>query len=473
MRSLWFRLIGAFAIVIAMTLIIVSFVVNLVAAHQFDIYVAGSGKAITHHLAPLLADSYRRSGSWGEAQSILSNPKFTEDAQDMMGTSGPRFANSPTDDLGFELLLVDLHGEVVADSSGQRIGEVLPRPLIKQGTPIRADKHVVIGRLLVMRPQADSPARLAFLSQVRHGVIFAAVASGLAALVIGTLLFQRIIQPLRSLQSAAHRVAAGDLTARVPITSDDELSEVAAAFNQMASNLDQQQSLRKQMVADIAHELRNPISVMQGTLEAMEDGLIRPTPQELSDLHDDVRRLARLVEDLRTLSLADAGQLALIRDSLNLSETVEHVASRMSSLATERGISLKVDAAQHLPAVNADEDRIAQVIGNLLDNALRHTPPGGQVIVRTHLESSSPNSESEVTLEVSDTGPGIPEADLPYVFERFWRGDRSRSRESGGSGLGLAIARQLIELHGGSIRAESSPGRGATFRITLPTLNYS
>jgi two-component system sensor histidine kinase BaeS len=175
-----------------------------------------------------------------------------------------------------------------------------------------------------------------------------------------------------------------------------------------------------------------------------------------------VRRLGRLVEDLRTLSLGDAGQLTLLRESVDVGGLAEHVASRMVPIASERGVDLNIEMRGNLPNVNADEDRLAQVITNLVDNALRHTPRGGAVTVRAKPDNG------HVVLEVADTGPGIPPADQPYLFERFWRADQSRNRNSGGSGLGLAIVRQLVELHGGSIGVESKLGAGATFRVSLP-----
>lgn len=473
MNSLWFKLIGAFTAVIAVTLGVVILVINVIAARQFDLYVARSGEVFARNLAPLLARSYDQNGDWSEAPGIIANPLAYSD-RDAAPPSGPNGQGqnpngprgqmgSPTmwQEMGFEIMLADVSGIVVADSSDEMIGQTLNSTLIDQGVPIMV-RGSWVGTLLVVRPEAGNTARAQYLAQVQRAAIFAGIAAGIVALGAGTLIFRRVIEPLRSLQSAAHQVAQGDLSARVPVTSNDELTDVARSFNTMAENLSQQNKIRKQMVADIAHELRTPITVMQGTLEAMQDGLIPPTPEELGDLHGDVRRLGRLVEDLRTLSLADAGQLTLEKDSVNIGHVAEHVANRLAAFAVDRGIALNVDAQANLPLVHADEDRITQVVMNLVNNALRYTPRGGSVLVRAR------QNQRHVVLEVSDTGPGIAEHDQPYIFERFWRGDKSRSRESGGSGLGLAIVRHLVEMQGGTIGVESRVGSGSTFKVSLP-----
>lgn len=463
-RSLWFKLVGAFAIVIAVMLIVIVVIVNLATARQFDLYVTQNGRLWAERLAPVLANQYLRDGDWRNARVILSLPRPGRGAgmmnnppeQGMMGGDGNMWGM-----MGLRLLLVDNDGEVIVDTGGSGEGAHLEPALIAQGTPIIAGGQRV-GTLLAGRPLQDNPIRKAFLSEIGRAVVLATLTAGLVALLIGTVLFQWITRPLRQLQRAARTVAEGQLAARVPVTSEDELGAVAEAFNQMTSRLDQQQRLRRQMVADIAHELRTPISVMQGTLEAMLDGVLKPKPSELRDLYDETRRLARLVEDLRTLSLADANQLSLERVPLNLAALVESTAERMRPLAEARQVSLEVQIEQPMLPAEADGDRLSQVLTNLIDNALRYTSHGKRVIIR------ATRMDGQACLEVVDEGQGIPAEDLPYVFERFWRGDRSRSRGSGGSGIGLAIVKQLVEMHGGRVAVESQPGKGSTFRVLLP-----
>ena len=464
-RSLWFKLVGSFALVIAVMLVVIIVVVNRATARQFDVYVTQNGRIWAERLAPLLASQYLRDGDWRNARVILSLPRPSHSAG-MMNNTPEQGMMGGGDNMdmwgmmGLRLLLVDSEGRVIIDTGGSIEGTQLESSLIAQGTPIIVGGQRA-GTLLAGRPQQGNPIRRAFVSNMGRAVLLATLIAGIAALLIGTVLFQWITFPLRQLQRAAQTVAEGK-PARVPVTSEDELGAVAEAFNQMASRLDQQQQLRKQMVADIAHELRTPISVMQGTLEAMLDGVLRPKPNELRDLYDETRRLARLVEDLRTLSLADANQLSLERLPINLAQLVENTVERMKPLAEARQVSLYAQIEQPALPMEADADRLSQVLTNLIDNALRYTPHGRQVVVRAC------RTDNRACLEVIDEGQGIPAEDLPYVFERFWRGDRSRSRESGGSGIGLAIVKQLVEMHGGSVAVESQPGKGSTFRVFLP-----
>lgn len=478
MHSLWIKLIAAFGAVIAVALVVVIVAANAVTTRQFDLYVTRSGEAWSEQLVPLLAQGYAETGGWEQASSLLENP-WTVGSGGRQGWGGPPGmmddpdhmpmmggANSMWRSMGLRLIVADADGQVVADSSHELEGDTLSAGLLSQGGPIVIDGQRV-GTLLAVQVNDRAEARWNFIFGVSRAVTLAGLAAGLFALLIGTLFSRRITRPLRRLQQAAQTVAAGDLAARVPVASRDELGEVADAFNRMAERLSEQQKLRQQMVADIAHELRTPVSIMQGTLEAMMDGVLPPSPDELRDLHGDVRRLARLVEDLRTLSLAEAGQLTLEHGEVDAAALAQYVAGRMAPLAAERGVTLDVEngaGAGQAPAalLHADEDRLSQILTNLLDNAIRHTPSGGRVTLRTL------RAGDNVILEVSDTGTGIPLEDQPYVFERFWRGDRSRSRESGGSGLGLAIVRQLVALHGGTIGVNSRPGAGSTFSVTIP-----
>ena len=218
------------------------------------------------------------------------------------------------------------------------------------------------------------------------------------------------------------------------------------------------------MAADIAHELRTPLAVIQANLEAMLDGIRPLSAEEVADVHRETQLLSRLVTDLRDLSLAETGQLLLRKELTDLSALVRTSVARFSSWAEDKGVRLDVEAAADLPRVEVDPDRVAQVLGNLLDNALRHTLPGGEVVVR--LQPGAQRDEVRVT--VSDTGSGIPEEHLPNIFERFYRADRARTRTGGGSGIGLAVVKQLVEAHGGRVWAESQPEEGTAFRFVLP-----
>jgi signal transduction histidine kinase len=291
-------------------------------------------------------------------------------------------------------------------------------------------------------------------------------------LVFGFLLFYQITSPLNALTTAARQIAAGDFTARVANPRDDEIGQVGRAFNAMAEGLAQSEGARRNMIADIAHELRNPLGVIQGQLEGMLDGVFPTTSEQIASLYDETLLLARLVGDLRDLALADAGQLQIARQPTDLRALIEKTASAFTLQADEKNIARTTKIADNLPRVNIDAQRIEQVLRNLIGNALRHTPEDGAVSVECTVHSGQSvvkdQSSPYVLVRVTDTGLGIACEDLPHVFERFWRGDKARVRAGGGAGLGLAIAKQLIASHGGMIGVESDVGRGATFWFTLP-----
>jgi signal transduction histidine kinase len=269
---------------------------------------------------------------------------------------------------------------------------------------------------------------------------------------------------LRELTVATRAVAQGSLEQQVPVRSQDELGELAGSFNQMAADLARSYDLRRQMTADIAHDLRTPLSVILSHAEALRDGVLPPTRDTFEIISDEAQRLNRLVDDLHTLSLAEAEELPLTQRAISPRRLLADAAVAHGIHAVQRNISLEVDAGPELPDVNVDPDRMAQVLDNLLDNALHYTPAGGQVTL------SASGFADFVQLRVVDSGPGIAPEDIPHIFERFYRGDRSRQRGEGGAGLGLAIAKALIEAHGGRIWVESELGQGTTFIVELPRM---
>jgi len=302
-------------------------------------------------------------------------------------------------------------------------------------------------------PDAQSLAG-AYLREVNRAILLAVAVAGVIALALGGLLFFHLTAPVRQLTAAAEAIAAGDLSQRVSVRSGDELGELAGAFNIMTENLATSEAQRRQMVADVAHELRTPLSVLQANLEAMQDGVLPVDAAQLASLHEETTLLARLVADLRLLSLAEAGQLKLELREADLRELIGRAAERLQPAAEAKAVALEIDTAPDLPKVRVDADRFTQMIGNLVDNALRYTPGGGRITLTAGWGGvSAPPRRPTVT--VIDTGSGILPDDLPHVFDRFYRGDKSRTRASGGSGLGLAIVKQLAEAHGGRVWAES------------------
>jgi signal transduction histidine kinase len=315
-------------------------------------------------------------------------------------------------------------------------------------------------------PGADSgDPESQLLARVNSAIWLAALAAGGAALLVGGVFAFGLVRPIRQLTAATRSIAHGDLSQRVPVASKDELGELAASFNSMAADLQKAERVRRDMTADIAHELRNPIAVLQANIEAVIDGVLPPSDENLQPLLDQTRLLTRLVDDLRTLALADSGQLSLDPVSTDPAALVRSVMARFAPQAEAKKISLRPELPDGLPTLTIDPERIAQVLGNLIGNAIRHTPENGSIVCRAAGDSSRP--PSLVTFSVADSGSGIPADSLPHIFERFHRADKSRARAEGGTGLGLAIAKQLVELHGGKIWATSEEGRGTEVSFTL------
>ena len=273
--------------------------------------------------------------------------------------------------------------------------------------------------------------------------------------------FLRVGSPLAELMAAADAVAAGDLSVRVGESGHGNMARLTRRFNRMTAELERTEQARRNLTADVAHELRTPLQIIQGNLEGALDGVYEPTPEHLRATLDETRRLARLVGDLQTLSLAEAGQLPLHRREVVAADLLEDVATRFAGAAAETGVVLKVTPNDDSPILLVDPERLEGVLSNLTANALRHTPAGG------HVTLSAAAVAGGAALAVADSGEGIAADELPFVFDRFWRGDRSRGRTAG-AGLGLAIARQLVLAHGGTIEVSSAVGQGTTFSIFLP-----
>jgi signal transduction histidine kinase len=303
-------------------------------------------------------------------------------------------------------------------------------------------------------------AVLAWIGGLALALALPLLAAGLAVRA-----FRGIATPLADVMAAADAIAEGDLGVRVPEHGPGEFSQLAESFNHMAEELERTDRQRRNLTADVAHELRTPLHIIQGNLEGVLDGVYEPATEHIGATLDETRALARLVDDLRTLSLAETGQLPLVWEPVDVGELLADVSTSFSGQAEAAGIQLHLDTNSD-PAgmtIIGDVGRLDQVLSNLMANALRHTPSGGDITLR------GKPVEGGVRITVSDTGQGIPTEELPYIFDRFWRGDPSRSHAGGaGSGLGLAIARQLVGAHGGRIGVESGPGQGTTFTIELP-----
>ncbi|MBX0327027.1 HAMP domain-containing protein [Oscillochloris sp. ZM17-4] len=325
----------------------------------------------------------------------------------------------------------------------------------------------------VLAPSADQLARpsdreraplpeMAFIQRVAWAAAISAGVAALIALVLGSLLARTLTRPVRELTAATQAMAAGSLGEQVRVRSRDEIGRLATSFNQMSSDLSRASQSRKQMTADLAHDLRTPLSILRGYTEGLKDGRIQGSAALYGVMHSEVEHLRHLVEDLRVLSLADSGEMPLSRRAIDPVALIERAGLAYIVQAEQQGLALHVDAAQDLPSISVDTDRMAQVLNNLVSNALRYTAHGAVTL-------SASQQGGQVLLQVCDTGSGIDVADLPHIFDRFYRADKARQRgDNGASGLGLAIAKAIIDAHDGTISVESTVGQGTTFTIALP-----
>ena len=471
-QSLFFRLMGAFAVVIVVGFTVVYVIANQVTANEFHFLMIRGQMVAAQDIANQLADYYRARGSWNGVETVLPR-----DANPPGGVMGGSMMGNTT--MGVpRLWLADTRGVIVAGTDNTRRGQQVAPAELASGEAIRVDGKLV-GTLVVSADTMDTamdPSSQDYLNQVNRSLFLAGAIAALIALVLGFVLFRQITAPLDALTRATQQVAAGDLKTRAQVRGDDEISRLGRSFNAMAENLEHSEAARRNMLADVAHELRNPLGVIQSHLEAMLDGVFPTSAEQIASLHDETMLLTRLVDDLREIALADAGQLSIHRAPTDLGALVARTTEAFQAQAAEGQIALQCETGATLPSVNVDAQRIEQVLRNLISNALRYTPAGGTVSVKMSRDANA------ARVAVGDTGPGIPSEAQAHVFERFWRGDKSRARALGGAGLGLAIAQQWIEAHGGQIGVKSQVGvaaaqengnaptqqTGTTFWFTLP-----
>jgi signal transduction histidine kinase len=451
---LWVKLLVAFVIVATIAVGVVAVMANRITTRQFEIYVSQGKQARAERLAPEFAAYYARTGSWTGIEEWWA-------ALGQESSSGRGLGRGLGQGLGVtsdRLLLAGTDGTVIFDSQGELAGQQISDTELAAGVPIEIS-GVLVGTLVVAAEgTVHESLESEFLSQVNRSLVWAGVVAGAVALVLGLLLARQLTAPIRALTDAADRLADGEMT-QVQVRSGDEIGELGQAFNSMARSLAHQETLRRNLMADIAHELRTPLTVIRSDLEALLDGVYEPTPETLASVQEETLLLARLVDDLRALAQAEAGQLRLEREPLDLADLLRGIAAGFDLQARSQGQELRMDLPPELPLVDADPLRVRQVAANLVSNALRHAPDAGHVTI------SAAALPTEVQVSVADDGPGIAQEDLARVFDRFWHGPQPRTQ---GSGLGLAIARELVRAHGGRIWVESELGTGSVFFFTLP-----
>jgi signal transduction histidine kinase len=346
------------------------------------------------------------------------------------------------EDLGKQMSPSRQRGGIPLLIEGENIGWLLFRPTLTRWRP---------GTL-----EGD------FLFTINNAIVLSAIVAVVIALVVGGVLAYTMTRSLRELKAATIELAEGKLGYQVEVRSKDEIGDLATSFNRMSLELAHSNELRQRMTADIAHDLRTPMSVIMGYTEALNDGKLQATPDMYAVMHSESLLLSRLIDDLKTIALVDAGELPLMMQKVSPIVLLKRTADAHRGQAEREQISISISASSEMPDIEVDVERMVQVLGNLMSNAIRYTPQGGEIFL------SADEGESGVRLEVADTGIGIPEEDLPYIFERAYRGDQAREQSQGETGLGLAIAKSLVEAQGGKIDVESELGKGTKFTILIP-----
>lgn len=442
------KLFLSFSLVVLISVSLVSVIVRRGAVNEVRSFMFRGGMFGLSDLTTRLENYYQTNGTWKGVQSIF------DPGHGMGGMGGM---------MNQRLLLTDPSGTILADTQGGDVGSKLTAAELASAIILTVGDKTV-GYLFTSGGLVVSPVnQQAILNRLNRAVLLAGVLAGAFGLILALALAYTLLRPVHALTVAAQKLSQGDLSHRVEVRGEDELATLGHAFNHMADSLQQAEEARRAMTADIAHELRTPLAVQRANLEALQDGVYPLTAENLATVIEQNHLLTRLVDDLRTLALADAGQITLERTPTDFTTLVGRVMERFQPQAVSQQVKLSfIPPANLIPAVSADPVRLEQVITNLLSNALRYTPTGGQI------ELSTTSAGNSVRLSIHDSGPGIPDQALPYIFERFYRGDKSRTRAEGGTGLGLAIARQLARLHGGDLTATNHAEGGALFTLILP-----
>jgi signal transduction histidine kinase len=438
---LWFRLSVTFAVIIGVTFGTIYFFVSQRSAVETGNYEQISVQYRDAQIQDSLYAHYRQHLSWEGVQSVV------EGASHVSGT---------------HIILVGVNGTVIADSQGKLLG--------MNYTDSSGDSidlyffKVFLGSVYITTDPGAEPyvAFRRLSASISRSLLLGGSVAIVIAFVLTFILSRRITSPIGVLANAARRLGRGDLSQRVQFKGKGEVRMLAQAFDSMAANLEHAEQLRRNLVADVAHELRTPLSNIRGYLEAIHDRVVEPNAATIRSLNEETALLSRLVDELQELSLAEAGELKLVYHAEDTAKLVKQAVNSWQPQVAAKGMSLSLDLPDNLPLVNIDRQRVNEVLHNLLENAVAHTPKGGPINVAVAKQGDW------VEISVSDTGEGIPAEDLPNIFERFYRVDRSRARATGGSGLGLTIAKRLVEAHGGKITVQSELGKGSRFSFTLP-----
>lgn len=446
MRSITTKLILAFLVSSLLSTLLVILFTRWRNTEEFRLFLLDQNRP---SIVTTLSGYYQKNGSW----TGITNLDFTPQPPPEPKT---QFNRGP-------FTLVDTTGHVVLAGEGYQVGDTASPSDIASGVAIQADGKNV-GTLLINRNAYRVTTQGSnFLNRINFQILLSGLIAMILALILAIIFSQNITKPIRELTTATQVVSEGKLAHEVPVRSRDEIGQLAASFNQMSSDLARSINARRQMTADVAHELRTPISVILGHAEAVHDKVLPPSMETFEIIREEAERLEHLVDDLRVLSMADAGELKLSLRAYSIQKLLHDAQKTYSHQARQKKISIQTKIASEMPEIEIDPERMKEVFSNIIENALRYTPQNGHITLSAELAGDS------VQMRVQDTGPGVASDELDRIFERFYRTEASRARDKGGSGLGFAIAKSIVERHNGRIWAESESGKGLTIVIELPT----
>ena len=474
MRSISIKIFLVLLVVSLVGALFTTFYIQYRTRNAFDTYIRDQNQ---YQLADQLIAHYQENGSWENVDAVFrefygANPTGNQGTGNQgAGSNGTgaqgRNLNRPgeTQPPLPPFVLVDQTGVIVGGTTnhpGFQLGDSLPDKDIKASLALEIDGEVRGYLAAVPISPNRNFIQQAFLETVQQGLLISSLATLLIALVLGGILIMSFTRPIRKLVGATERVASGELGYQVDIKSSDELGRLADSFNSMSKDLKNADRSRKQMTADIAHDLRTPLSILHGYTEAMNEGKLEGSPEIYKVMHQQAQHLNYLIEDLRTLSLLDSEELNFQIQEIDPAIILQQTLAAFLPLAREKGLSISLDIRDQISRLKLDPDRLTQIMGNLVSNAVNALPEGGRIWINAW------NDADQVSIEVRDDGPGISAEDLPQIFDRHYRIDKSRSRGPGSSGLGLAITKKLVEAQGGVIGTWSEVGQGTSFTIQFP-----
>ncbi len=447
------KIVLAFSIIILTGSILMVSIINITTRVGYKNFTRKNDTMFSERLIDPLTDFYAKNKSWQGVENFLQFPK--PKMGEMMEGRGRN--NYPP------VILTDKRGNVIVNTQRME-NRKFNREQLEHGLPIiyknKTVGYIFSGSMIVTKLTMEEES---FLNNIRTIIILVTLFILSISIIFSYIFSKRLTKPITELSKASKQIESGNYKVRVNSEGKDEIAQLTSSFNNMAKSIDSSDTWRKQIIADSAHELRTPVTLIQGNLEMILEGVYKADSSHIQNIYDETLVLSRLIKELQQLSSAESGSMSLNIDKLNLNSLIDNTMEIFNAGKSKDKIELINSINTNLPLINGDEQKLKQVFSNILANAYRHTPSGGNIEIKAEINNSN------LTIRIKDTGSGVPEKDLEKIFERFYRTDSSRNRETGGSGLGLAISREIIRLHKGTIHAESQKLKGTTIVVCLPT----